>query len=299
VTQNGIRFFQAGDEPAIIAVVDAAQPVDALPGITRQDLLHAIRRMVGNPEGTMVATEDGSIVGYCSPRMDDITIHPEHRRRGHGRRLVEAWVARKAALGEPDLVLHGPDRPAAAGFIAALGFVRRSSLWLFELDRDIVVPPPDFPPDVVVRSYRDGDLRRFVAVANASFADHPSPITFTERIVGQVHDLPDFDPTSTIIVFPADDPETPIGWAKAEHEVRDGTNERHGSVSFIGVVPAWRGRGLGRQLLYWAVDHCRGAGSGAVELNVEAANDRALELYRRTGFTPRVEWPHYALSTGT
>jgi mycothiol synthase len=295
VTVVAVRFFQAGDEPAIIAVIDAALPVDHLPGITRHDLVRSVRRMVGNPEGTMVATEDGLIVGYCSPRMDEIAIHPEHRRRGHGRRLVEAWVARKAELGEPDLVLHGPDRPAAAGFIAALGFVRRSSLWLFELAPGIAVPPPVLPGDVAVRTYHDGDLARFVALANASFVDHPSPITFTERIVGQVHDLLDFDPASTLLVFPTGDPETPIAWAKAEHEVRDGTTERRGFVSFIGVLPGWRGRGLGRQLLFWAVAHCRAAGARTIELNVEAANDRALELYRRTGFTPEVEWPHYAL----
>ncbi|MDQ3128317.1 MAG: hypothetical protein M3Q66_07700 [Chloroflexota bacterium] len=39
----------------------------------------------------------------------------------------------------------------------------------------------------------------------------------------------------------------------------------------------------------------RAAGSATIELNVEAANDRALGLYRRTGFTAKVEWPHYAL----
>jgi mycothiol synthase len=252
--------------------------------------------MPGNPDGVIVATEDGLIVGYCSPRMDEITVHPDHRRRGHGRRLVEAWLARKAALREPDLVLHGPNRPAAAGFIAALGFTRRSSLWLFRLSPDAAVPPPVFPPGVTVRTYRDGDLRSFVALANASFADHPSPVTFSERIVGQVHALPEFDPASTLLVFPADDPGRPIAWAKAEHDIRDGTTERHGSVSFIGVLPEWRGRGLGRQLLNWAIRYCRAAGAGAIELIVEAANDRALELYRRTGFTPEVEWPHYALA---
>lgn len=294
-----VRPFEAGDEPAIIAVIDAALPVDRLPGITRQDLLHGVERMRGDPEGTLVATDDEEIVGYCSPRMDELTIHPGHRRRGHGRRLVTEWLVRRRAAGGPDLVLHGPDRPAATAFIAALGFVRRSSLWLFELPPEVAVPPPAFPADVQVRSYRSGDLARFVEVANVSFADHPSPIRFTEPIVGQVHDLPDFDPDAILLVFGPGDPDRPIAWAKADHAWVDGTAERRGFVSFIGVVPAWRGRGLGRELLRWAIARCREAGSGTIELSVEAANDRALDLYRSTGFTAEVEWPHYGISTGT
>jgi mycothiol synthase len=298
MTTNALRDFATGDEAAIIAVIEAALAADRLPGITRQDLVHGVERMSGDPAGTIVATEDGAIVGYCTPRMDELTVHPAHRRRGHGRRLVEAWLVRKRERGEPDLVLHGPDRAPARGFIEALGFVRRSSLWLFELAPSVTVPPPSFPPDVVIRTYRDGDLARFVALANASFVDHPSPLHFTEAGVGHAHSLPDFDPTGILLVFPAGDPGTPIGWAKAEHEVREGTDERRGFVSFIGVVPEWRGRGLGRELLRWAIAFGRDAGAGVIELNVEAANDRALGLYRATGFTAEIEWPHYALATG-
>lgn len=294
----GVRAFEPGDEPAVVAIIDAALPVDRLPGITRQDLLHGVDRMRGDPAGTLVATEGGAIVGYCTPRMDELAIHPAFRRRGHGRRLVEAWLSRLRERGEPDLVLHGPDREPAGAFIAALGFVRRSSLWLFELPPSVAVPAPAFPPEIVVRPYRDGDLDRFVGVANTSFADHPTPLRFTEAGVGHVHALPDFDPGGILLVFAATDPEAPIGWAKAEHEVRDETGERRGFVSFIGVVPAWRGRGLGRELLRWAIAHVRAAGAATVELNVEAANDRALSLYRATGFTAQAEWPHYALATG-
>ncbi|HEX2755822.1 MAG TPA: GNAT family N-acetyltransferase [Candidatus Limnocylindrales bacterium] len=298
MTTMGVRTFRRGDEPGIIAVIDAGLSVDRLPGITRQDLLHGVERMAGDPEGTLVATENGAIVGFCTPRMDELTIHPAHRRRGHGRRLVTEWLTRRRAAGEPDLVLHGPDRPAAAGFIAALGFVRRSSLWLFELAPDAAVPAPAFPADVRVRTYRDGDLARFVEVANASFADHPSPVLFTERGVGHVHGLSDFDPDAILLVFASDDPDRAIGWAKAEYELVDGTAERRGFVSFVGIVPAWRGRGLGRALLRWAIERCRAAGARTIELSVEAANDRALGLYRSTGFTAEVEWPHYALATG-
>ena len=155
-----------------------------------------------------------------------------------------------------------------------------------------------FPPGIVARTYRDDDLARYVEVAQASFADHPSPLTFSESAVAHVHGLPDFDPHGILLLLAADDPETAIGWAKAEHELREATGDRRGAVSFIGVVPAWRGRGLGRELLRWAITHVRDAGASTVELNVEAANDGAKALYLATGFTPEVEWRQYVVPTG-
>jgi mycothiol synthase len=301
VTVDSVRTFDPGDEPAISALIDAALRHDRPPGITLQDLQHGVDRMAGEPSETLVATEDGAIVGFCMPRMDELMIHPDHRRRGHGRRIVEAWVERYRAAGKPELVLHGPDTPAAAGFIAALGFERRASLYLFELAAHVAVPPPAFPPDVTVRTYRETDLASYIEVARTSFADHPTPMSFTEAIIRRSHALPDFDPEGILLVFPAggagSEPSTPIAWAKAEHEIVEGTGERRGFVSFVGVVPDWRGRGLGRELLRWAIAFDRAAGAGTIELNVEASNDRALELYRATGFTQQVEWPKYGLPT--
>jgi mycothiol synthase len=291
-----VRTFRPGDEPAIMAVVDASLPVDRFPGMSRQDMVHAVARLAGNPEGTVVALEGERIVGYCTPRQDDITVHPEFRRRGHGRRLIGAAIDVVRAAGLDELILYGPaDRPSAAGFIAAMGATYHSSLWLFELAPEVAVPPPTFPDDIVTRTYRHpDDLAAYLAVGNESFADHPTPMRFDERSVRHVHDLADFDPDGILLVAGRDDPSALVAWAKTEHELTE-AGARRGYINFVGVVPDWRGRGLGRELLRWGIERLRGAGAGIIELNVEAANDRALGLYRRTGFEPRVEWPHYGL----
>jgi ribosomal protein S18 acetylase RimI-like enzyme len=41
----------------------------------------------------------------------------------------------------------------------------------------------------------------------------------------------------------------------------------------------------------------RARGADRIELAVEALNERALGLYRRTGFEPKVEWPHWIIET--
>jgi mycothiol synthase len=294
-----IRTFRPGDEPAILAVADAALPVDRPPGMTRLDMVHAVDRIAGDPEGTLVAFENDTIVGYCTPRHDDLTVHPDHRRRGHGRRLVAAALDLERSRGLSHLVLYGPaDKEPAAGFIKALGFTYQSSMWMFELAPSVDVPAPAFPEDVVVRTFRpEADLTTFVELANASFHDHPTPLTFTEQAVKHVHAMPDFDPEGILFVSPRDEPDRPIAWTKVEHELTE-AGVRRGYIPFIGVLPEWRGRGLGRELLRWGIEYVRAAGAETIELSVEAANDRALGLYCRTGFTPQVEWPHYALPTG-
>lgn len=42
----------------------------------------------------------------------------------------------------------------------------------------------------------------------------------------------------------------------------------------------------------------RSSGAGVVRLTVEAENERALGLYRRNGFEPLVEWPHWIIPVG-
>lgn len=59
---------------------------------------------------------------------------------------------------------------------------------------------------------------------------------------------------------------------------------RHcGSVG-MGLLPAYRGRGIGHQLLSACLAKARSNGITRVELEVRADNDRAIKLYERMGF---------------
>jgi mycothiol synthase len=75
--------------------------------------------------------------------------------------------------------------------------------------------------------------------------------------------------------------------------MRDGERQI-GEIALIGVLPAWRGRGLGRDLLRWGIQHLRERGVADLTLNAEARNDRALALYERSGFVRVQEWPRWA-----
>ncbi len=293
-----VRTLEPGDVDAIRWVMEASLATDAIPGFTAADIDRSVSRLPADPEGALVAVEEDRVVGYCVPRHDDLTVHPQYRRRGHGRRLVERAHVLAAERGLPYLMLHSPTHLAATrSFIEALGARYHSSLWQFELAPGTAVPAPAFASDLTVRTLGDDlSLAEVVDLMNTTFADHPTPLSWTLETVQLVHDLPDFDAEGILLVAPATDPERHVAFTKVELNEEDG--QRVGFVALIGVLPGWRGRGIGRELLHWGIDYLRRHGAGRIDLSVVAINDRALGMYRRTGFVPTIEWPHYILPIG-
>lgn len=57
-----------------------------------------------------------------------------------------------------------------------------------------------------------------------------------------------------------------------------------GSIQNVGVLPGYRGRGLGAALVLKAMHGFRAAGASRASLEVTARNAAAVRLYRRLGF---------------
>lgn len=58
------------------------------------------------------------------------------------------------------------------------------------------------------------------------------------------------------------------------------------------VDPAYRGRGIGAQLVRHAIRRARTLGCAGMDLEIDRKHDRAENLYQREGFTslPRTRW---------
>lgn len=293
-----IRAFRSDDATAVRAIQAACLATDAIPGFVESDIERAMIRVVADPGGTVVAAEDDAVVGYCTPDHDDLTVLPNARRRGHGRRLVVGALEVVRGRGHEELQLYVPPHlPASVAFAEAVGLRYRSSLWQFRLAADVAVPPPSFPPDVLVRAWdpaSDADYEAWASFMLAAFEGHPTRMTWTPSVIRAVHEDPGFDPASILLVADAADPNRLVAFTRIElHD--DLAAGRTGDVGLIGVLPDWRRRGLGRELLRWGVTTLRARGAGPIELSVEAANDRATALYRAHGFVPDIEWPHWVL----
>lgn len=61
---------------------------------------------------------------------------------------------------------------------------------------------------------------------------------------------------------------------------------RFGLLDELFVEEAWRGSGIGKQALAFAEEECRARGWRALRLEVARENQRAINLYRRSGFAP-------------
>jgi RimJ/RimL family protein N-acetyltransferase len=80
----------------------------------------------------------------------------------------------------------------------------------------------------------------------------------------------------------ADDAGQLVGWCDIRRETIP--VYAHAGHLGMGLLPAYRGRGIGERLLRAAIDAARAAGFERVELTVYARNVRALALYRKVGF---------------
>ena len=82
--------------------------------------------------------------------------------------------------------------------------------------------------------------------------------------------------------FVALDGDRVVGWCDVTPRERPTT--RHAGILGMGLLPEWRGRGVGGRLIERTLEAARAFPLVRVELAVRADNDRAIALYRRVGF---------------
>jgi mycothiol synthase len=265
--------------------------------VTLAEHLRGLDELVAHPEEASVALEGDAVVGYTHPASVRLEVDPAHRRRGHGRRLLEAARRLAADAGDDALELWIPREGPGRAFAEVVGMRYRSSFHLLRLPPEVVVPEPTPVAGIAVRAIAPGaDDAAVVALLNEAFADHPSPMRFSVDRIGEAHARPDFDVTDVCLAHEPDDPQRLVGFCRAT--VGPGTDvPGRGDVHLIGVLPAYRRRGIGRELLRWGIAHVRERGASEVDLVVEALNAGALQLYLAEGFAPVAEWPRWVIAS--
>lgn len=293
VLPAGTRPFRPDDGDAIEAAFQDNLARGELEGIDRHWITESVARLRQEPWLAVVAEDEGRVAGWVVPHHDDLSVALPYRRRGHGRRLVEAGRVLAAHLGLPHLRLWVPRRAADEAFATACGLRYHSSLWQLVLDPVAGTAAPAFPDDVVIRWVEPGtDEPAFAALVNEIFLDHPSPLTVDEETLRRVHLAPGFDPSTILLVAPAADRDRLIGFCRVGRHPDD-AGAMVGDVKLLGVRREARGRGLARQLVRWGVDDLRRRGVDRTTISVEGENERALGLYVAEGFRPHLEWPHW------
>lgn len=228
------------------------------------------------PRVQSVVTDDTGPIALAYAPGDapiELLVHPEHRRRGLGRRLADELLAD----GETRFWAHG-DLPAARTLTERLGLAPARVLLV--LRRTLDERPANAGRAVPYRPEHLDGLLRVNARAFAAHAEQGSMDRADfERRAASVG-------TDGLFVVEADGEVAGFHWTKIDGEV--------GEVYVMAVDPGHHGAGHGGDLLRRGLAHLWDRGIRTVDLYVEGDNTAALALYARGGFTEHARDVLYA-----
>ncbi|MFC4111670.1 GNAT family N-acetyltransferase [Nonomuraea zeae] len=285
---------------AAIEVADRTGVIYA-PGDVAEQLSHPL---VDLPTGTLAAREGDRIVavGYLPVRQtaDDVHlmrmwggVHPDHRRRGLGRRLVD-WAARtapelsgKAFPGRP-LELQLDVLDSQAGLVAlaeASGF--EAVRWFARMERSLSgdLPATRTPDGMSIVAWTPEVNEGARHVRNESFRDHWGSVSHTaESWASFTTGSRNFRPDASFVALDGDRAVgvliTHFFDAKAES-----LGERQAWIQIIGTLKECRGKGVASALIAHALAAFASQGYESAGLGVDADNPTgAVSVYSRAGF---------------
>ncbi len=292
-----MRGPEPGDAAHVVAIVN--DEARTIAGAVTVDV-DRLERMWSSPgvdreRDVALVVNDADVVCamlYCSCQAPYLRVRFRGavRRADHHQGIGGALVAEAAVRGSRFRGLAGGAPQVLQGFtfvgdrrtdslMTAAGF--RPVRYFLEMERVFseVREPAGVVDGVVIRPYRSSDIEAVHACIATAFDDHwgdPEP-SFEEWRRG-------VDDTSFWSVALVDD--AIVGVVSAAGG-RPSDGER-GYVGELGVLPSWRGRGVGEALLRTAFRSIEAAGLPAVCLHVDGASlTGATRLYERVGMRAR------------
>ena len=243
----------------------------------------------------VVVEDGGRLVAYAAfIRNDyvDVYVHPDHRDRGLGERLLE-WSERRGVeraapstelrLGQ---VVTSTDA-SARGLLESRGYEPVRTYWRMSMPLEERPPPPAWPEGVRVRTFdQERDTRAVYALVQDAFRDNErhAAESFEEWQAFMI-DREAFEPGLWFI-------------AEAKGEIVGcvlcPNYDDEGWVRQLAVARDWRRRGLGTALLRQAMSELSRRGRREIGLVVDSWNRTgAKEMYERAGMTVAREHVRY------
>ncbi len=156
-----------------------------------------------------------------------------------------------------------------------------------EIDLAAAPPVPELPAGYFWQGWHPQLLACHADVKYRCFHDEIDALVFPNlgdqqgclRLMEEIAARPGFQPEATWLVTCADGPCGTI----------QGVSDRAGlgAIQNLGVMPLYRGQGLGIALLLKSLEGFCRAGMQRVFLEVTAQNESALRMYQRIGFRRR------------
>ncbi|MFG2055554.1 GNAT family N-acetyltransferase [Micromonospora sp. NPDC048930] len=284
-----IRPARPDDAPAVVALRTVVHPY-LVRGV------ESTRRMIAEPPpgedwAAFVAEADGRVVGWVSAFRNVRTsaegvgeiallhVHPEHRRRGLGHRLLDRALDHLRPLGVRRIRTWA--RAESLDFARRNGFVPSREMRYSALALDPAPPAPKPPPGVRLHPLTGIDPRRMYELEAVTSADEPGDLATDvlsyETWRYDVWDNVGLDHASSVAA------EVDGDLVAYSLVLRDG--DRMWS-DFTGTVPEHRGRGLARLVKQAALHRAATSGVRTAYTSNDEANAPMLAVNTRLGYRP-------------
>ncbi len=252
------------------------------------DQYEGLDYLIPNPQ--MRATlcyENGRLVGLLAIQLGIgeaelyLVVHPEKRRRGIGSTLLQTAKeeCERQRIGKCMLVCQESSKSGKA-FVESTGYPYQFSEYRMKLDGNRPLEQVSNQSAIRLRQASPVDAKLLAHVTAESFGD-----TEKGHLERYTQDLP--KPTHRFYIAALDD--QPIGSI--------GTNQTGVRVYVVafGIIPEYRRKGYGRQILSQTVKKLLEEGHQEVLIEVVTDNRNALSLYRSCGFKEQAEYAYYTV----
>jgi len=299
------------DIPAIQQMIATTLVVDQVEAVASAERMEQILTLLGdqlatNTRAALLSNGDLVAMGLIFTRsaekehtaMFNTIVHGEHRRQGLEALLLQ-WIEERArqvfaelADNKPQIIRVGcPDHLAdQIALYTQQGF--QAVRYAYKMQRELgAFLPEKALPDglrlVPWSAARDPALRQ---AFTAAFHGHWGLPEMNEALWQQFFvGVPQFRGDLTFLALAGDALDRGwivgfcLNWVDEDKNAQTGVGE--GWIEAIGVIPAWRGRGVAEVLLHHTLNAFRAEGLDCAALDVDTQNPTgALRLYEKQGF---------------
>lgn len=258
-----------------------------------QNALRLIRQGELNPAGVIIVAGEKKLLGaiVCLPVAGASgLIWPPQASSGSPRQEIEdqlltyaiAWLRQSGAkLGQ---TLLADDENQLAEPLERHGFVHITSLWYMRHELELPAAPPAAAPELTYQSYKTCDRGLFHRTLLRTYEgtrDCPevNGVRSLREVVEGHQAQGIHDPEHWWLALQA-------GQAAGVLLLAEIPEWQGWDLSYVGVVPEARGRGVGRGITLKALLEARAAGATQATLAVDTRNRPAWNLYMGLGFEP-------------
>ncbi len=288
-----IRNYRPADFSDFVRLVIKLETLEPMERCTS---LHTLGESLKQPnfspeQDIFVAEINRNVIGFMKVTSErytgrvilDCLVHPEHRRRGLAKKLLDCATLRAKELNTK--VVHvniREDNNLVNNVLPRLGFRIIRQFLELELQLDDFNFFPLIDNTYSYHSLRYGEEEKLTRLQNRCFAETWGYNPNTPEEIVQHLNISQSSLDDVILVYDAN---KPVGycWVFA-CQGDDNTAEKEWRIYMLGVDPDYRDRGIGRKILIAGLSHLKKKGIQLAKITVDCENKVACSLYYSVGF---------------